>query len=195
MPNWLAISLYNNPFESNSSTSRSLLLKIDCSSFTCGFWKLLITFLAIFNVYFGLTDVSQIISIKTPSIDTYWSLVLQHPSLACPCQNIDLLHGKFIQVTPVYHQVESWTALRSITVTNPIVVRMNRIMLRISILIDVPVSHSDLFVRFSWCKLAGILARVIAWKRCSFRRLALHELFSISASESSLSVGLEDHEW
>ena len=67
---------------------------------------LLISFLGTFNVYYSVTDVSQTISIKTPSIDTYQSLVQRFPNLACPCQNIGLLYRQFMELTPVYHQVE-----------------------------------------------------------------------------------------
>ena len=67
---------------------------------------LLVTLLVVLNVFYGWTDVSQTISIKTPSVDTYRSLVDQYPSLACPCQRTDLSYGQFIALTPVYHQVE-----------------------------------------------------------------------------------------
>jgi hypothetical protein len=67
---------------------------------------LLITFLGIFNVYYSVTDVSQTISMKDPRFATYSSLVNLHPSLACPCRNIDPVYRKFIKLRPAYHQVE-----------------------------------------------------------------------------------------
>ena len=67
---------------------------------------LLVTLLGIFNVYYSVSDVSQTISIKTPSFHTYQSLVQRYPGLACPCQNIGPLYNQFLELAPVYHQVQ-----------------------------------------------------------------------------------------
>ena len=68
---------------------------------------LLINFLGTFIGYYRLSDVSRTISVKKPSINTYYSLFDRYPSVTCPCQSIDIAYSQFIQVTPVYHQVES----------------------------------------------------------------------------------------
>lgn len=66
---------------------------------------LIIIFLVVFLCYTGLNDVSQTINISISDRNSYYHLSGKYPNLACPCTNIDLIQGHFIQLSPKYHPV------------------------------------------------------------------------------------------
>ena len=69
---------------------------------------LIILFLAVFILYSGLDHASQTMIVPVTTISTYSLLAEKHPNLVCPCTNIDLVQGQFIQLSPTYHPVSFW---------------------------------------------------------------------------------------
>jgi hypothetical protein len=67
---------------------------------------LMIIALAILVIYTGLSTQTVQVVVNNPSLSTYQTLQLKYPeTLKCPCSQIAVKYGSFIQMQPVYHPV------------------------------------------------------------------------------------------
>ena len=68
---------------------------------------LMVIALMILIIYTALGIETVHIVVNDPSLKTYETLQLKYPAtLKCPCSQIAVKYGSFLQIQPVYHQVE-----------------------------------------------------------------------------------------
>lgn len=79
------------------------------------FIVLLILSISAFGFYIFLPQQTQIITIEHPSIDVYKNLYEKYTTdLICPCSQISISHGKFLNITYTLHQICSSNMISSI---------------------------------------------------------------------------------
>ena len=67
---------------------------------------LLIISIIILTLYTSISVQTKSETIKWPSQSVYERLLKQYPNtLQCPCGNISILYGEFVNITPIVHQV------------------------------------------------------------------------------------------
>lgn len=65
----------------------------------------LIMALMLLVIYTGLGTQTVHVVVNNPSVETYEALELKYETLKCPCSQIAVNYGSFIQIEAVYHPV------------------------------------------------------------------------------------------
>jgi hypothetical protein len=91
-----------NAFQSGSSEVETVQQELWSTRL---YLTLLFIALMVLVIYtaFGIQTVHVVVN--DPSVTTYEALQLKYETLKCPCSQIAVNYGSFIQIEPIYHSV------------------------------------------------------------------------------------------
>ena len=87
-------NLSTDPHEIETETTSTRLLIV-----------LFILSIVILTFYLSLAVLNKIVIVQSPSFADYNRLVVDQNLVQCPCSNISIPYGKFIQISADYHQI------------------------------------------------------------------------------------------